>query len=153
MGNLAPRATSLDAAISRVLVGVDGSEGSRRAAIFARDLARAFGARTILLHVIEPLPFGMPGAFEAPMPEHYARQMRQASEFLNAMVEELGFGDAEQVIEMGHPGDVICREAAERDANLIVVGWRGHRPGTRLLVGSVGAHVVAASNRSVTVVH
>ena len=141
------------APISRVLVGVDGSEGSRRAAIFAREIGRAFGARVTLLHVIEPLPVGMPGAFEAPLSEHYARQMSHATRFLSTLVEELDLGDAEQVIEMGHPGDVICREAAERDANLIVVGWHGHRPGTRLLVGSVGAHVVAAANRSVTVVH
>ena len=54
---------------------------------------------------------------------------------------------------MGHLGDVICCEAVERDADLVVVGWHGYRSGTRLLVGSVGAHVVAAANRSVTVVH
>ena len=140
------------ATISHVLVGVDGSEGSRRAAIFARDIARAFGARVTLLHVIEPLPVGMPGAFETPMSEHYARQMRHATAFLDSLVEEMGLLDAEQVIEMGHPGDVICREAAERNASLVVVGWHGHRPGTRLLVGSVGAHVVSAANRSVIVV-
>ena len=141
------------ALISHVLVGVDGSEGSRRAAIFARDIARACQARLTVLHVIEPFPMGLPGALESPMSDHYARQMRHATSFLSALSEELDLGDAEQVIEMGHPGDVICREAAERDASLIVVGWHGHRLGARLLVGSVGAHVVAAANRSVTVVH
>lgn len=139
-------------AVTRVLVGVDGSEGSRRAAVFAREISRAFHAELVLLHVIEPLPIGMPGAFEAPMSEHYAKQMGHATAFLAALAEELGLGDVEQVIELGHPGDVLCREAAERSADLIVVGWHGHRPGTRLLVGSVGAHVVAAANRSVTVV-
>jgi len=142
-----------EAGIQRILVGVDGSEGSRRAAVFARGIARAFHAHITLLHVIESLPVGMPGAFEAPLSEHYARRMHGATEFLGALADELQLGDAEQVIEMGHPGDVICREAAERDADLVVVGWHGHRSGTRLLVGSVGAHVVAAANRSVTVVH
>ena len=136
-----------------LLVGVDGSDGSRRAALFGRDVARAFKARVTLLHVIEPLPTGLLGAFEDPQSEHYARQRRQASEFLNSLAVELGCADAEQVIEMGRPGDVICREAAERDVDLIVVGWDGHRPGTRLFLGSVSAHVVAAASRSVTVVH
>jgi universal stress protein A len=139
--------------MKRVLVGVDGSEGSRRAAAFARDIARAFTARMTLLHVIEPFPTGMLGAFEEPQSGHYARQVREASNFLHALADELGYPDAEQVIEMGRPGDVICREAAERDADLIIVGWHGHRPGTRLFVGSVSTHVVAAANRSVTVVH
>ncbi len=139
--------------VKHVLVGVDGSDGSRRAAGFARDIARAFQSQLTLLHVIEPLPVGMPGAFDAPMSEHYAKQMRHATDFLDALAEELELGTVEQVIEMGRPGDVICREAAERNVDLIVLGWHGHRPGTRLLVGSVGAHVVAAANRSVTVVH
>jgi len=54
---------------------------------------------------------------------------------------------------MGRPGDVICREAAERGVDLIVLGWHGHRPGARLLIGSVGTHVTNAANCSVTVVH
>lgn len=148
----ANRASSSAPPIGCVLVGVDGSDGSQRAAIFARDMARAFGARTVLLHVIEPLPVGMPGAFETPMSEHYARQMQHATEFLRTFAAEFEMEDAEQVIEMGHPGDVICREAAERGASMVVVGRHGHRPGLRLLVGSVGAHVLAAANRSVTVV-
>jgi nucleotide-binding universal stress UspA family protein len=36
--------------LTSVLVGVDGSESSRRAAAFARDVARAFDARLTLLH-------------------------------------------------------------------------------------------------------
>jgi universal stress protein A len=139
--------------MNRILVGVDGSDGSHRAATFARDLARAFGARLTLLHVIEPVPTGRLGAFEEPQSEQYSKQMRGATEFLSGLTNELALAGTEQAIEMGRPGDVICREAAERDVDLIVVGWGGHRPGPRLLLGSVGAHVVAAANRSVTVVH
>src|SRR6185503_1161375 len=98
-----------EAGIQRILVGVDSSESSRRAAVFARGIARAFHAHITLLHVIESLPVGMPGAFEAPLSEHYARRMHGATEFLGALADELQLGDAEQVIEMGHPGDVICR--------------------------------------------
>jgi universal stress protein A len=139
--------------VGRILIAVDGSEGALRALDFGRDLGQAFGARLILLHVIEPFPEGALGNFDPTLSEQYAKRMKQATDYLGTLVNELGLRDAEQVIEMGRPGDVICREAAERDADLIVLGWHGHRPGTRLLIGSVGAHVMNAADRSVTVVH
>ena len=139
--------------IGRILVAVDGSEGALRALEFGRDLAKAFGARVILLHVIEPVPELALGSLAPTLSDQYGKRMKQATDYLGALVNELGPRDAEQVIEMGRPGDVICREAAERNADLIVLGWNGHRPGTRLLIGSVGAHVMNAADRSVTVVH
>src|SRR5262249_19560588 len=40
--------------VNHILVGVDGSEGSHKAARFAKDLASQVGARLTLLFVIEP---------------------------------------------------------------------------------------------------
>lgn len=139
--------------VGRILVAVDGSEGALRALDFGRTLGKAFGAHLILLHVIEPFPEGALGNLGPTLSEQYAKRMQQATDYLATLVNELGLRDADQVIEMGRPGDVICREAAERSVDLIVLGWHGHRPGTRLLIGSVGAHVMNAANRSVTVVH
>ena len=42
--------------VTSVLVGVDGSDGARRAAEFGRNVARAFKAQLTFLHVIEKLP-------------------------------------------------------------------------------------------------
>jgi nucleotide-binding universal stress UspA family protein len=78
--------------------------------------------------------------------------MRNAMEHLASLSEELQAPDVEQVVEMGHPVDVICREAEERNVDLIVVGSHGHRPGSRLMPGSVGAQIAATANRSVTIV-
>jgi universal stress protein A len=138
--------------VNRILVGVDGSEGSRRAALFARDIARAFNAELTLLHVVEPLPNAALTAFEQPQSELYARQVRQGASLLRALADELGAPEAEQAIEMGRAADVICREADERNAELIVVGSHGHGPAARLLVGSVGSRVSSLANRSVTIV-
>ena len=138
--------------MTRVLVGVDGSEGARRAAAFARDVANAFKAELTLLHVIELLPMGDREGFEAPEQEWYAKQMRRANGLLSDLADDLETPEAEHAVEMGHPVDVICREAEERDVDLIVVGRHGHRPGPRIMIGSVGAHVAAAANRSVTIV-
>lgn len=139
--------------LSQVLVAVDGSDGALRALDFARDLAKVFKARLILLHVIEPFPELALGNVDSTLSDQYAKRMKQATDYLGTLVDELGLRDTEQVIEMGRPGDVICREAAERNVDHIVLGWHGHRPGTRLLIGSVGAHVMNAADRSVTVVH
>ena len=139
--------------LGRILVAVDGSEGALRALDFGRDLGKAFGARLILLHVIEPFPEGALGNLDPTLSEQYAKRMKQATDYLSTLVNEFALRDAEQVIEMGRAGDVICREAAERNVDLILLGWHGHRPGMRLLIGSVGAHVMNAADRSVTVVH
>jgi nucleotide-binding universal stress UspA family protein len=138
--------------VTSVLVGVDGSEGARRAAEFGRNIARAFRARLTFLHVIEKLPTGALARPEAPDGAWYGKQMQNAQQLLVALSEELQTPDVEQAVEMGHPVDVICREAEERDVDLIVLGRHGHRPGPRLMLGSVGAHVAAAANRSVTIV-
>lgn len=138
--------------MTKVLVGVDGSEGGRRAAVFARDVACAFKAELTLLHVIELLPTGDREGFEGPEQEWYAKQMRRATGLLSDLAGELKTPEAEHAVEMGHPVDVICREAEERNVDLIVVGRHGHRPGPRIMIGSVGAHVAAAANRSVTIV-
>jgi universal stress protein A len=138
--------------MNRVLVGVDGSEGSWRAAEFARDVARAFRAQLTLLHVIEPLPEGPLTAFDGPQSAYYAERMAKASRFMRELADGLGVSEAEQVIEMGRPSDVIVGEAAERDVDLIVVGSHGHGQGTRLFIGSVGARLANISDRSVTIV-
>jgi nucleotide-binding universal stress UspA family protein len=138
--------------LRRILVAVDGSEGALRALDFSRDVAKAFGAHLILLHVIEPFPEGALGSMEPTLSDQYAKRMKQATDYLTTLVNEPGLRDAEQVIEMGRPGDVICHEAVERHVDLIVLGWHGHRPGAHLLIGSVGAHVTNAASCSVTVV-
>jgi nucleotide-binding universal stress UspA family protein len=138
--------------VTSVLVGVDGSEGSRRAAAFGRDLARAFDARLTLLHVIEPHPTETMGGLDDSHKQWYEAQMRHATDLLAELAVELHATDAERAIEMGHASDVICREAEERNADMIVVGRNGRRLGPRIMPGSVGAYVSAAATRSVTIV-
>ena len=138
--------------MNSVLVGVDGSDGARRAAEFGRKVAQAFKAQLTFLHVIEKLPAGALARLEALEGEWYEEQMRNATELLASLSEELQAPDVERAVELGHPVDVICREAEERNVDLVILGRHGHRPGPRLLIGSVGAQVAATINRSVTIV-
>ncbi len=138
--------------MTSVLVGIDGSEGARRAAEFGRNVARAFNAHLTFLHVIERLPAWVLAGHETPEGDWYARQMQRAAELLADLSVDLQTPEAETAIEMGHPVDVICREAQERNVDLIVVGRHGNRPGPRLILGSVGSNVAATTNCSVTIV-
>lgn len=139
--------------MTRVLVGVDGSDGARRAAEFGRNVARAFNAQLTFLHVIEKVSPGALAHAEALAGGWYEKQMRNATQLLATLSDELQAPEVEQAVELGHPVDVICREAEERNVDLIVVGRHGHRPGPRLILGSVGAQIAATANRSVTIVH
>lgn len=138
--------------MTNILVGIDGSDGARRAAEFGRKVAQAFKAHLTFLHVIEKLPPSTWTRLETLEGEWYEEQIRNATELLASLSEELQAPDVEQAIELGHPVDVICREAEERNIDLIILGRHGHRPGPRLLIGSVGAQVAATVNRSVTIV-
>jgi len=138
--------------MTSVLAAVDGTEGAIKPAIFARDLARNFGARLTLLHVIEPYPGASLGQFGVSSSDFYVRQMAKAREFLRELVIEVEVAHADQVIEMGVPSEVICHEAEERQADHIVLGAHGHGRMARILMGSVAARVTSLCNRSVTVV-
>jgi nucleotide-binding universal stress UspA family protein len=138
--------------MTNVLAAVDGTEGSFKAATFARELAQRFDARLTLLHVIEPYPSASLGAFGVSSSDFYARQMETARAFLRDLVLEIGADDAEQVIEMGVPSEIICHEAEERHADHIVLGSHGNGRLARIMMGSVAARVTSLTNRSVTIV-
>ena len=138
--------------MKNVLAAIDGTEGSRKAAEFARDLARRFEAHLTLLHVIEPYPSASLTAFGVSSSDFYSTEMKKAESFVRDLSVDLGIEDAEQVIEMGVPSEVICNEADERSVDHIVLGSHGHGKIARLMMGSVSARVTSLTNRSVTIV-
>jgi nucleotide-binding universal stress UspA family protein len=131
--------------MTNVLAAVDGTEGSVKAATFAWDLARRFEAHLTLLHVIELYPSASLDAFGVSSSDFYAREMEQARALLRDLVLEIGADDAEQVIEMGVPSEVICHEAEERQADHIVLGSHGHGKMARIMMGSVATRVTSLS--------
>ena len=138
--------------LKKILVAIDGSESSRKAARFARDLARNFDAHITLLHVIEP-PGSFPiEAYGLTRAQVYEVQLESARSLLAALAAELPAERVEQVIESGSPAETICAQADERDVDLIVLGSRGMGAVGRWLLGSVSDRVVHLSKRAVTVV-
>jgi nucleotide-binding universal stress UspA family protein len=124
----------------RILVPVDGSPTSKRGLGEAIDLAKLNGARLRLIHVLDLFVFAM-GAEGAYVGDAFT-QLRQAGEEIlaaaRAQVEAAGVG-VETVLRettAGRVSDLIVEEAAQWQAELIVMGTHGRRGVSRLALGS-----------------
>lgn len=142
--------------IKHVLVGIDGSEGARKAAFTAKEMAQTFGAKITFLFVLEPIPVVSIGFAESFSLAHRQMQQEDLSR-MQTLLDELAAGlppdRVEKVIEYGPAADTICAQAKERDADLVVVGARGLGAMERLLIGSVSSRVTHLCARNVLVVH
>ena len=123
-----------------IVVGVDGSETSMRAAGIATEIARARQAKLVLVTVVRP-PEGWwgiggapptPEALSAALVEGQQQVIRETEEQLP--LEEM---DYETVEELGDPTSRLIAVAEEREAGLIVIGKRGAGLAERVMLGSV----------------
>jgi nucleotide-binding universal stress UspA family protein len=140
--------------LNRILVAVDGSEGSRKAARFAIDLAQVSRARLVLLSVLERptvVPFGPLDGFAFSRMES-EEQLAAVRAMLDEIGRELPPDQVEKRIEFGSPAEVIVEEARAVGADLVVLGSRGHGAVGRWLVGSTTDRVVHHCRGPVTVV-
>jgi nucleotide-binding universal stress UspA family protein len=142
--------------IRHVLVGFDGSEGSRRAADYARRLAETFGAKITYAFVLEPIPvvsLGFAESFSLAHQQMQAKDLERVHEILDELAKGLPADRVDKRVEYGPAADTICRLARELDVDLVVVGARGLGAVERLLIGSVSSRVVHICERNVLVVH
>jgi nucleotide-binding universal stress UspA family protein len=140
--------------LNRILVAVDGSEGSRKAARFAIDLARSANARLVLLSVLERptiVPFGPLDGFAFSGMESQ-EQLSAVRKMLDEIGHELPPAQVDKRVEFGTPAEVIVEQADKLGADLVVLGSRGHGPVGRWLLGATTDRVVHHSRAPVTVV-
>jgi nucleotide-binding universal stress UspA family protein len=136
-----------------VLVGVDGSPSSRKALTWAAAEAALHGAELIVLNVWEhtlPPPAGSVSVSERYVPDP---SQRTAEDLLQEIKEVLGEDPSLVVqprVKQGNPAKVLIEQSA--DAQLLVVGTRGHGGFRGLVLGSVSQHVAAYAKCPVTVV-
>jgi nucleotide-binding universal stress UspA family protein len=140
----------------RIVVGVDGSVGSIVALHWAVDEARLRG---VSLHVVMtwqlPQTYGSPsivGMGMDPSLDAKAVLAEAADDEAARLAREVVHDDVSTVWEVvqGHPAWKLI-EVSE-DADLLVVGSRGHGGFVGALLGSVSQHVVAHAACAVVVV-
>jgi nucleotide-binding universal stress UspA family protein len=140
--------------VNHILVGVDGSAGSRKAARFAKDLASQAGAQLTLLFVIEPPRVIAVGPMDSflEFPRSSPEEIEAAHKLLDEVAGGSVSGKVDKVVETGTAAETICAQAEKLKVDLVVVGARGVGPLGRFLVGSVSDRVVHHAGRSVMVV-
>lgn len=138
----------------RIVVGVDGSEGSRHALVWARDEAALHGAELDVVHAwAPPAPVSEIAAMVTPTDDAVYEQAAQ--EVLAAALSDLPAGTGDPVpvrsaTVRGYPSTTLIERAS--DAELLVVGSRGRGGFAGLLLGSVGQQCVHHASGPVAVV-
>jgi len=135
---------------THILVGVDGSDTSLRAAAYAAGLARRQGSQLIVLFV-KTLPTTSIGAPEttAAVNQNQDEIAADLKREIDANAPRLGL-EVELVVREGNPYSELLRLADERRVDAIVVGasmQAGHK-----LVGSLASKLVRKATWPVTVV-
>ena len=135
---------------SLILVGVDGSRTSLRAAAYAAGLARRQHARLLAVYVTRlPASIGAAPAAASALTEAAEQAASDLERQLREGAEQIGL-DIEFRSVCGDPWTELNRMATEAKADAMVVGaseHAGHR-----IVGSLAMRLVRAGRWPVTVV-
>lgn len=135
--------------ISKILIPVDFSENSQKAVNYGLSIARTYGAKVYMMHVIsqrivdaihELSIKGYKGDFVEIMKD--VRQDRE-KEMRTLVASSSGEGiEVEFILKEGKPGSEIVEVSKELKVDLIVIGHQGRTALGSLLLGSVAQYVV-----------
>jgi nucleotide-binding universal stress UspA family protein len=151
---------------NKILAAIDASESSKKVFDEALSLAKLSNAQLMLLHVLSPLDDGyptlmFPGAADVypnlydEIIKSYKSQWQEFEEqnlnILRSLATEADKAGitAEFSQNSGDAGKTICNVASSWRADLIVMGRRGHKGLSELLLGSVSNYVIHHASCSV----
>lgn len=127
--------------VQNILVPTDFSDHSESAFHLACALARDYGGRLVVLHVMPAVAVAPAASVE--LLSLSVGEIRQATE---RQLHEIRPSDpatpVEHRLEEGDPATAILKVAQEMHADLIVLGTHGRTGLTRLLMGSIAEHVI-----------
>lgn len=141
--------------ISTIVVGVDGSDGSRRAAEHAAAIARHWEASLKLVTVVRT-PEGWWGIGGAPpSPEALSTALVEGQQqILREFEDHLDLDGVtyETIEELGDPVGRLLYVCEANDADLLVIGRRGAGLAERVILGSTADRLTHLSECPVLVV-
>ncbi len=138
--------------VTKIAIGVDGSDGTARAVRWTAELAGRLGVGVVAVHAFEPLDHLddiEPGVDFADVRRkiHDEYMPTWIAPLTNAGV------DTDVVVEDGAAADELLEAAAERGADLIVVGARRMGVVRRIALGSTSQKVLQHAAVPVVVIH
>ncbi|WP_058186481.1 universal stress protein [Terracidiphilus gabretensis] len=142
----APKTAVEDSSFKTVLVAADLSHPASQALRYARSIAQAYEAMTVIVHCIDPVAYAFPeGAPESVLADPLAREeyerieaetRKQAFPLYNALESDVIY-------------DRLCQAAQDCSADLMILGTRAVTVLGRLALGSVAMHLLAHAPCSV----
>ncbi len=137
--------------LKNLLVPVDGSDYSIRAAKYAAELANLMGGEIVLMHCHKSFPVVL-------REPHFQNAINKINEKSNKLIEpyrklfqETGTSFIERILE-GPAAKAICEVAKLEKLDMIVIGSRGRNKLEGLLLGSCTHRVLSMAPCPVLVI-
>lgn len=136
-----------------ILLPIDGSPSSLRAALFCGEVAKAFKASVVLLNVQPAIEeWQTHGLGHDAALGHLNDRAKHSLQEAGHVLSGSGVSYA-TVVEFGDPAEVIARVVTDRECTHVIMGTRGQGSMKGLLMGSVGAKVLHLVDVPTTFVH
>ncbi|MFP4315930.1 MAG: universal stress protein [Desulfovibrionales bacterium] len=138
-------------AYKKILLPVDGSDPSLRAATHASEIASKFRAEILLLHCQLAFPYAREGGVYAEVSRRMQELADELLEPYRVMLDDAGISYSDRVLE-GRPVDLIAEVAHIEKIDLIVMGSRGHSEIEGFFLGSATHRVLYRAECPVLVI-
>ncbi|MDF1661959.1 MAG: universal stress protein [Planctomycetota bacterium] len=138
---------------SNVVIGADGSETSQDAARIARELGLLKGSKILVVGAFgeeDPIALNMVAADDADA-GGLEERFRKGLETITDPLKEAGHSTTIKVAK-GRPHELLIKTSKSENADLLVMGRRGHGAVKHILVGSVSSKVIEQSTKPVLIV-
>jgi nucleotide-binding universal stress UspA family protein len=145
--------------LRKILVPLDGSEWSFRAAKYAIRIAKMSGAEIVCVHAVVSLPST---AYASPhagvlIPQYIEEAKKEAQKLydeVNTIAEKAGVVklSAETILDVFSVADAIISYAEKNNVDLIIIGTKGKTGLKKVLLGSVASGVISHAKCPVLVV-
>lgn len=136
----------------KVLVAVDDSEASMKAAEHGVHLSLQLGAKLAVVFVIDTTKVNADTESGALVQDQVAMLKIEAGGTLDRIAKKFPESVFERFIPEGKPSQGIVDIAKDWEADLIVMGTRGKTGLKRLLLGSTAENIIRLSNMPILVV-
>jgi nucleotide-binding universal stress UspA family protein len=138
----------------KILIPVDGSESSRRAAKHVVDLAQ--GLEPVDIHILNVQPPIMSGQVrmfvgQDVIDQYHKEESALALKPVRELLDQAGITYTAHSA-VGHIAETIARIARDLHCDLIVMGTRGMSPIRNLVLGSVATQLIHLADIPVTLV-
>jgi len=143
-------------AVSKVLVGIDGSDHSFRAAQYALEISKKYVAKLIAVTVTYMPAKSRMSQQEAIEVGAGLSEMDKAKKWFESFTQSARENKIDfktELVNSQRPVDYVILEYAEKEGiDLIVIGTRGRSGLSKIVLGSVASRIVTYSHFPVLVV-